>query len=207
MQQHYDLTNGKGEYIPQGLWENTIKPGDRITMTMLPAGDHVLRGGFYGAGPPYGTPLRQASEMHARSTRAERLRQLNRYGEGLPLASRRPMPPMVGCMGGAPPPMFGRPPIMGRPCVMRVPPPPSSVSSVDEDEMTEAEKKELTFVSFVEVSKRIKGMDAAGFLAKCTELQDISHLNDDWETPSGSDSDSDGSEGSSSTGSRSIEDD
>lgn len=127
MEEHYDLTNvAKQEYIPMGLWENTIKPGDSIVMTMRPSSDHILRGPFYGGGPPYGMPLRQASDMHAQSTRQERLRQFHRSQGGIPYTPRHPMPygPHTG-----PPPHLMRPPMMGMPInVMRPPPPPPMLS-------------------------------------------------------------------------------
>lgn len=49
-----------------------------------------------------------------------------------------------------------------------------SVTTVDEDELTEAEKTELTFVNFVEERRKATGETAADLLARCTELRDIS---------------------------------
>lgn len=115
----------------------------------------------------------------------------------------RPGPPPIPAFGGFPPRIDrvngGRPMPSGPVWRRRT----RSISTVDEDEMTAAEEKELTFVNFVEERERMKNMTVTDILAKYTQLQDVpgqecidewSVDNDSWD--SSSDSDSSGSSGS-----------
>lgn len=205
MEGHFSLQDSeKGNHILPGLWSNTIKPGASITMMMWPDLDvnHPLRG-FY-TSPPFSPPPRRQAEIMAQQGRSSRI------VNAMPPAMRPFMPQPVGPMGRpAPPPPFGlplmgRPPVIRRPVTVRT---ASSISTIDEDEMTEAEQKELTFVNFVEELERTKSMTATDVLAKYTQLHDVmgQECMDEWDVDDSSwDSDSDRS--SSSGGSVSLAD-
>lgn len=233
---HYDLVNARGETILPALWNHSIKPGDNITMVMWPAQSHPLRG-YYGRGPPYscaGLGL-EADEARALQIRLERIRAVTGHRPFQPPPFGPPRPPQFGygmpprpfpVFGGGGPPRPGPPP----PC-MRVPPGVRIVDgtgrrrwrrrrSVDENELTAAEMKELLFVDFVQELEKTKNGTLAELLMELTTLKDAQWQaikGEDWqisgsesesESESGSDSDS-GSyfSGSSSSGTRSILDD
>lgn len=207
MEGHYSLENSQnGEHILPGLWGNTIKPGASIKMTMWPDLNlHPLLH-FYRS-PPFCPSPREAAEAAAKRQRFSRMQNVT----PLPTASRAspfrfglPRPPMpFGYPGGPPPPPPPPPPMLAS----RGPMGPNnrtshrrawSISTIDEDEMTVAEEKELTFVNFVEEMERTKSLTTTDILAKYTQLQDIlgQECLDEWgveETLSSSDSDDSGS--------------
>lgn len=225
MEGHYDLTNAKDEMRLPGLWDNTIKPGDSISMKMWPGTQALLR--HYGP-PPYAGSLREDSDYQASQGRLARLRRVpfnngpgrippHLRGPGHHAGQFNPFTAMLGRPGFPGP---GGPGPMTMPMAVGLSRPPQCrpmsvasstvASSVDEDKLTDAEKKELTFVNFVEELRKTKDASAADLLAKFTELRDISGCLDSdrelWGSDVGSGVDSD-STGTSSTGSRSIIDD
>lgn len=214
MEGHYSLRDSKKEeHILPGLWTNTIKPGASITMMMWPNLDidHPLRS--FSGPPPFGLSPRRRMDDAARQRRIARMQAVSvnapphlsgRIPPGIRPGMPRPMGPMNPLMGGPPPPMARPFPVFpgveivnGRNRRRAA----SSIRTLDEDEMTEAEEKELTFVNFLEELERTKHQTTSDVLGKYTRLHDVlgHECIDVWgidESRYNSDSDSSGSSGS-----------
>lgn len=208
-QGHFDLEDDtNGNIILPELWVNTIKPGMSIKMKMWPnTQSHNSPGYVYRISPVVPSP-RVARDFAARQERISRMK-VAHLGPNCPrpVVPRPPLPmnatrpPPMPPFGTCPPRMkcanSGRPmPIRSR--RRRAP----SISTIDENELTAAEAKELLFVNFVEELERMKNMTGTAMLTKYTQLQDVpgQECIDDWSVncsaESSMDSDSSGSSGS-----------
>lgn len=167
---HYSLKDYKsGEHILPGLWSNTIKPGASINMKMWPDFNMQPLVRFYRS-PPFCPCPYDVADNVAQSRRTLRIQNMLSSIESRPFG---------GASSGFPPPAGMLRPPMPMP---RFPPPPvfrgrtrtvSSISTVDEDELTQAEEEELTFVNFKEERERTENMTDTDMLVKYTQLQDV----------------------------------
>ncbi|KUI69376.1 hypothetical protein VM1G_05433 [Cytospora mali] len=195
---HYDILSCNGDTILPGLWSSTIKPGDTVSMTMRRPIPPLRR---YHGPPPFCLDTRDSKSgwlkgqhwAHIEKLRLQqRQRQACSMRRGL---AGPPVPPdpLRSPGMGIPPPMPPgplRPPGMGIPLPM--PPPPdcriypgktnkksrprspsvSTVSTVDEDAITEEEDKQLRFVDFVAELEKTKSVTISDLLTTFTSLKD-----------------------------------
>lgn len=179
------------------IWGMSIKPGDEIKMLLWPMENHPLgqKRPWLPSSPSLprtiGPPSSHYQEMREARIRtaASRASLPNIHSNPNLLQKMFPVPQFFPRRPPGPPPLMGPPPPMGPgmgrshfkiPSRRKGPPSLASRSSgsatastVDEDVMTRAEEKQLSFVDYIQELERARGTMVADLLAKFTNMKDV----------------------------------